>query len=110
MHKRDYGAPLVVRREAIQPSVGGVKIIAAATDFSPAATIAVHRAAQLARVHGARMALIHVMTPVGRVVATVLSALGTNSKPNREAALSHLRETAARIITEFGVPVDTQLA
>jgi nucleotide-binding universal stress UspA family protein len=110
MHKRDYGVLLARHREAIYPRPGGVKVIAAATDFTPAATAAVRRAAQLARAHGARIALLHVVTPVGRMVTTVLDVLGASNRSGAGSALSQLRQTAARIITEFGVPVDTHLA
>jgi nucleotide-binding universal stress UspA family protein len=110
MHRRDYGALLDRHRQTIHLKTGGVKVIAAATDFTPAATAAVHRAAQLAHAHGARIALIYVITPVRRVLTTVLDALGANNRSSRAAALSNLRGAAARIIAEYGVPVDTQLA
>jgi nucleotide-binding universal stress UspA family protein len=110
MHRRDYGALLNRHRQPIHLKTGAVRVIAAATDFTPAATAAVHRAAQLAHAHGARMALIHVITPVRRMVTTLLGALGANNRSSRRAALSNLRGTAARAIAEYGVPIDTQLA
>jgi nucleotide-binding universal stress UspA family protein len=110
MHRRDYGALFAGRREAIHAKPGGVKVIGAATDFTPVASAAVRRAAQLAKAHGARIALMHVRTPVERMVTRVLDALGANNRPSRGAALSNLRQTAASIITEFGIPVETHMA
>lgn len=107
MHPSDYGALLGRRPQAARAAV---KVIAAATDFSPAAGDAVRRAAQLACAHDARMALMHVMRPLPALLAGVLRVAGRKDRPEPGEALSNLRRTAARIIAEFGVPIDTELA
>jgi nucleotide-binding universal stress UspA family protein len=95
--------------EAIHAKAGGVTLIGAATDFTAAGTAAVRRAALLAKTHNARVALLHVSTPASRMMTKVLDAFGSSSRSNRGTVLSNLRETAARVTTAFGVPVEIHM-
>ena len=98
MHSPDQGA-LLTRRARHEPRAeSALRVVAAATDFGATATVAVRRAAQLCRANGARLHLVHVASPGGR------------RQPSAAAAVTHLRQTAARLIAEFDVPVETQLS
>lgn len=103
--------PFALLEHGGAPAAGlGPRLILAATDFSPTAAAAAARAAQLARAAGSRLALLHVVHPVGRMVAPLLDAIGAAGAPSPGTALSHLRRKAARLAAEFGVRVETHLA
>src|SRR6202008_2108869 len=108
MDSRDYGA-LRPRESQTPDSENGIKVIAAATDFTAMATVAVRRAAHLCRANGARMHLIYVMSTAGAKARSMLDAISSRGRLSASAAVSHLRQAAARIIAEFDVPVDTHL-
>ena len=87
-----------------------IKVVVAATDFSATASVAVRRAAQLCRAYGARLHLVHVVRPAGLRSGAMLSALGAPEPLAAGGAVSHLRQSASRVIAEFDVPIDTHLA
>jgi nucleotide-binding universal stress UspA family protein len=107
MDSRDYGA---LRPHEPQTPHGerAIRVIAAATDFTTTATVALRRAGHLCRANGARMHLIHVMSPAGAKAGSMLNAI-SGRRLGASVAISHLRQAAGRIIAEFDVPVDTHL-
>lgn len=109
MRDPDAG-PLARRADRAHPRPGALQVVVAATDFTPAANAAARRAAQLAQACGARLALLHVVTPASRMVAPLLDVLGMGDRPGAAAAISRLRQGAARLVSELGLPVDTHLA
>lgn len=77
-----------------------MKLVVAATDFSPAGSAAVRRAAQLAGASGARLSLLHVArhrTPWEHIARA-------------EPPLADLRREAGHVGAEFGIPVEAHLA
>lgn len=108
--RRDDGGALLPGPFAARRSPGALNVIVAATDFTPAANAAARRGAQLAHAGGARLALLHVMTAAGRMVAPLLDVLGVTDRCSPGAALSRLRQSAARLMSELEVSVDTHLA
>ena len=97
MHSIDHGALLEPRAQHEPRVDSALRVVAAATDFSAAAMVAVRRAAQLCRASGARLHLLHVARP------------GRWRQPSAGAAVTQLRQTAARLIAQFDVPVEPQL-
>lgn len=97
MHSSDQGALLKPRAQHEPRAESALRVVAAATDFRATATVAVRRAAQLCRASGARLHLVHVASPGGR------------RQPSAAAAVTRLRQSAARLIAEFNVPVETHL-
>ena len=87
---------LARRADCTQFQPGALKVVVAATDFTPAAIAAARRAAQLAQAGGARLALLHVVTPASRMVTPLLDVLGVGDRSSPAAALSRLRQSAAR--------------
>jgi nucleotide-binding universal stress UspA family protein len=85
------------------------KVICAATDFSPAASAATRRAAQLAKAVGARLSILHVMHPAYEVLGPVVKSLGRAGDGVGDA-LHRLEKTAGRLAANFDVWVDTRLA
>src|SRR5690606_30713078 len=85
-------------------------LVVAASDFTPLAGAAARRAAELARAAGGRLALLHVVSPVGRLVAPLLDAIGAEARPSPGEALERLRRHAARLSAEFRMPAETHLA
>lgn len=77
-----------------------MKLIVAAIDFSPVASAAMRRAAQLAAASGARLALLHVARH-----RSAWARIGNAVPP-----LAALRREAARIRAEHQIPVDAHLA
>ena len=96
-------------------SVQGIEAIYAFTDFSPRASAAVHRAAALARQHGASLHLVHVVVPPPLAVrqAWVESPEARGQVADAEAALTSLirtlgdGEASARVLV--GAVVDEVL-
>jgi nucleotide-binding universal stress UspA family protein len=97
MHSRHHGALLTPGAQHEPRAESALRVVAAATDFRATATVAVRRAAQLCRASGARLHLVHVASPGGR------------RQPSAAAAVTRLRQSAARLIAEFDVPVETHL-
>lgn len=89
-----------------------IETIAAATDLSRSALDAGWRAALIARDHGARLELLHVIPRpfVPDSLAQAFSALQLDESQWREAALQRLREQAERIRAETGVDAAIHLA
>jgi len=108
MDSRDYGA-LRPHKPQTPHGENAIKVIAAATDFTTTATVALRRAGQLCRANGARVHLINVMSPARAKAGSMLNAISGRGRLSASAAVSHLRQAAARIIAEFDVPVDTHL-
>ena len=89
---------------------GEIKVVAAATDFTDAASAALRRAALLCRANGSQLHLIHVMSRTRARTDAVFGALGVHrSRLGTVEAASALRRTAARLAAEFGVRVETHL-
>lgn len=86
--------------------------ILVATDFSPPARLAVDRAAQLARDHGARLALLHAFDLARwrnlRALATPKRRLLAD-QPNARAGAA-LRALAERLQREHGIRVTARMA
>ena len=109
MKGRDSVSLRARESRAPEPS-GEIKVIAAATDFRDAAVVALRRAAQLCRATGAKLHLMHIMSPAVANAASVFSALGVQSdRLGRGAAHSRLHRAAARLFSEFEVHVETHL-
>src|SRR5688500_20120722 len=77
-----------------------MKLIVAATDFSPVASAAMRRAAQLAAACGARLALLHVARH-----RSAWERLGGAVPPS-----AALHREAARLRAEYRIPVKAHLA
>lgn len=110
MKRPDPGALLERRASGGDWSAAHSGVIVAATDFTPVASAAARRAAQLAHSNNARLALLHVVGPAKRMVAPLLDALGVSSRPSPGEALARLGRIAARLKAEFRLPVDARLA
>jgi nucleotide-binding universal stress UspA family protein len=108
MDSRDYGVLRAFMPQTPQ-SQGAFKSIAVGTDFSATSMAAVRRAAQLSRANGARLHLIHILSPASAKARALLNALGAHSRLSASAAVSYLRHAEARVVTEFDIPVDTHL-
>ena len=74
MKRPDPGALLERRASGGDWSAAHSGVIVAATDFTPVASAAARRAAQLAHSNNARLALLHVVGPAKRMVAPLLDA------------------------------------
>ncbi len=77
-----------------------MKLIVAATDFSPVASAAMRRAAQLAAACGARLALLHVARH-----RSAWERVGGAAPPS-----DALQPEAARLRAEYRIPVEAHLA
>lgn len=88
----------------------GVERILAATDFSRSAAIAVRRAVDLARTAHARLELMHVLPPEPTRWLQVRGAPGFDPARVRDDAMDRLRQAAAQIDAEHGLPVAPYLA
>lgn len=89
-----------------------VNVILAATDFSRPAAISVRRAADLARAAGARLELMHVLPPepIPTSWTALRGALGVDPADAKDDATGRLRRAAARLGTDFALPVEVHLA
>jgi nucleotide-binding universal stress UspA family protein len=85
-------------------------LVLAATDFSPLAIAAARRAAELAQAAEARLGLLHVVSPVSRLVAPLLGIVGAGNPPGPGEALSRLRKMSARLRAEFKLKIEPHLA
>ncbi|HMO47101.1 MAG TPA: universal stress protein [Rubrivivax sp.] len=85
------------------------KYILAATDFSAAADRAVQRAALLARQHGARLGLVHVVNPtrLNRVHGWLAAAI--DRQPPQADPRERLRLLAAQLVRRCGITVEVEL-
>lgn len=89
-----------------------IKTIVAATDLSRPALNAARRAALIARDHGARLELLHVIPHpfVSDAWNELLFALKLDERHFREAAMQQLREQAERIRADTAISPDIHVA
>lgn len=89
-----------------------MKAILAATDFSRAASMAVRRAAQLARAGGARLELVHVLPqePGAASWAELRGATAYDAARVRADAMGRLQRAAGRIGADLAAPPELHLA
>ena len=87
-----------------------IRVVLAATDFTPTSYVAARRAAEICASRSARMHLMHVFRRSGLGAKAWPSAVGGQDRLTAAAASAHLRRASAHIATEFGIEVETHFA
>lgn len=85
------------------------KFILAATDFSVPANNAVYRAALLAKQHGARLSIVHVIVPARRMHFRAWLSTSIDRDPQFADARDKLRRLAADLTNRYGVTANVEV-